>query len=120
MVKIYRKVSPWAKPKVTAAEKKRLLLIIEAKCRVERPAMLDLFFSGDFYRLEALPGAVVKSKADRILDHADAGWELPESDFGRGDTPSVESVRLWVSQWIAGEKSGIPLVNDDEVAVVVE
>ncbi len=120
MIRIYRKASVYSPPKVLKADRERLLAVISLKCRVSRPGLLEHFLSGDFHRQEALDGSVVKSKADRILDHSDAGFTVPDDSLGRAAEPSAESIRLWIAQWIAGDKSGVALVNPDEVAVVVE
>lgn len=112
IVRLYRVESQYARPRPTKAESTAALRRIALKSRVERPALLDLVTSGAFYRLPALPRAVVKSPADLQLDHQDDGWTLPESDYGRVSVPSAESLRAWVRMHL-----GV-WVNPEDVAIV--
>ena len=109
-ITIYRKESAFAPPKPTKAEIERARLMIEHKCKVRRPSLEEFAMSGEFYKLPALPSAIIKSKVDRVLDHADAGWVVPEDSFGR--KPSVETVRAWIKAWLPA------WINPEDYAVV--
>ncbi len=122
-IAVYRKASAYSPPRPTKAEHERGLTILNLKCRVRRPELESLFIPTQagrkpaFESLVELPASIIKSKADRILDHLDDGWTVPAESLGRGgvaDVRQAESVRIWVARWLA------PWVHLDSVAVVFE
>jgi hypothetical protein len=120
-VKIYRK-GP-APKKLTKAERAQLDRVLSLTCRVERPALVDFFTTGGFAKLPQLSSQVIDNPGRRILNHADAGWTVPDSDLGRAGVAALESatdarktaqsILLWI-------KKNLPMVDASSVSVVVE
>lgn len=116
VIRIYRKTSSAStrKPAKAAAEKVRTL--VGLKCRVQRPALLDHFLSGDFHKQPALAPSVVDNRVDRIIEHHAAGWTVPADSLGRAgvvDASTAQSILLWIKQ-------NVTVVDPSEVSVVVE
>ena len=89
-------------PKRDKAQKDRMTLELALRCRVQRPALVAFLTGGGFAALPLTPPAVVKDTVTRILDHGDAGWVIPESDFDidRFDV-DPQSMANSVTAWIA-------------------
>jgi hypothetical protein len=115
---LYRKVgaSPTKRPtKALIAALAHALML----ARVQRPALVEFFTSGQFHRLLALTPQVVKNPALRRRDHMGDAYVIEASDLGRakGDPEVVAmSVRIWIERYIVA--AGI--INRDEFAIVVE
>lgn len=125
-IKIYRKDAPGPKPrKLTKTQLAKLAEVLTLTSRVSRPELVELFTSGAFYAMTALPPAVIDNRAERIIHHADKGWVVPTTCLGRvadkvatGDayaaTSAAQSILLWV------KKNLSDVVNPAHVSVVVE
>ena len=124
-IRIYRKESA-AKPvtklaKATADEIRHRTSVL---ARVQRPDLLDHFMptgnaKSAFHRQPAISPSLAKNRGERILDHADKGWTLPESCLGRAgvaDASQAQSVLLWIKKHIV--EAG--LADEAEICVVVE
>jgi hypothetical protein len=96
---------------------------VAALARVQRPELLDWLLS-DYWKAEALTGAVIKDAASRRYYHGDAGWRVPVGSIGRKGAEAVatekdarsaaESIRLWIIKNLSD------IIPADAYAVVVE
>ena len=120
LILLYRKIAtPQTKKpsKVKVAELRHAL----ALARVTRDDLVAFFVSGEFHKLPAIPGHVVKNPALRRRDHMFDGdcYVLSALDLGRAMT-NPDTVAMSVRIWI--EKHLVPagIVGRDEFAIVVE
>jgi hypothetical protein len=115
---LYRKVgaSPTKRPtKALVAALTHALLL----ARVQRPALVQFFTSGQFHKLPALSPQIVKNPALRRRDHMGDAYVIEVSDLGRakgGPDVVAMSVRIWIERYIVA--AGI--IGRDEFAIVVE
>lgn len=117
MIRIYRKVAGTKGRKPTKAQRAAVEERVATFARVQRPALLEFFLSGEFTKLPALSPSVIDNRARRVTDHADAGWTVPTDSLGRkgvADASQAQSILLWI------KKNLSDVVNPDEVSVVVE
>lgn len=125
MLKIYRKESASKRgKKLNKAQMARFEQHMDLIVRVQRPYVKELFVSGAFYDLPAIPPAVVKNRGKRIMDYGDAGWEIPVEDYVKDGVVPVDvdeqSAANSVVLWIKKNLAEFGFVNNDEFAIVVE
>lgn len=116
-IRIYRKEAAHRSRKPVKAVRVETERRIAALARVQRPALQEFFLSGEFHKLPALSPQVIDNRALRMLDHAEAGWDVPTDSLGRkgtADASQAQSIILWIKKNLGD------VVNPDEVSVVVE
>lgn len=125
MIVLYRKETSNKRPKrLNKAQMERFNMHMDLIVRVRRPHIEELFVSGEFYNLPAIPPAVVKNRGKRIMDYGDAGWEIPVEDYVKdGVIPAdidEQSAANSLVIWIKNNMAEFGFVNKDEFAIVVE
>jgi hypothetical protein len=113
VIRIYRKGEVG---KVTKADADAIRRTTAIACRVQRPALLEFFLSGEFGKLSVVPAQVIDNRAARILEHHTCGWTVPGDSLGRKgqvDASQAQSILLWI-------KKNVPAIDAASVSVVVE
>ncbi len=122
-MKIYRKESSASRPKVTKGELDQIERKLTLLTRVRRPELESFFIPKNgtavspFYKLPAIPSAVIDNPGLRQLDHAGDGWVIPVGSWGRSDTAdrsTAQSIVLWIKKNLAD------VVNVQDFSIVVE
>lgn len=125
-VRVYRKATGFPPPKVSREAIDRFRAECEAgKIRIRRPALEKLFIPeragsiAPFYRMEALPPAVIRNRPVRMMEHSRSGFTVPDGDLGRwaGYEPeksTVDSINIWLAKNLAN------FVRPEDVSIVLE
>ncbi len=126
---IYRKATDAPAPsRLKASEAREKRAEIDARCRVNRNAVLDHFQPSPqgrsaFHRQPALSSVVIDNPHRRMADHPDAGWIVPDDCLGRppksGErdwASSAQSLLLWIKQTVVAAG----WCEAGEISVVVE
>lgn len=108
---------------MTAKTRNAVIERVTALSREYRQSLL-MFMLTDFFRLPALPSAMVKDANARCYYHGNDGWIVPDDSLGRkgreglatekGARTTAESIRIWINKHLS------EVIDTTKVAVVIE
>jgi hypothetical protein len=110
-----------ARKALTKAQRKAVADAL-AVARVQRPALLDFFLSGEFGAMVAVPQSVIDNPLRRANDYPDSGFIVPEDSLGRAPkkgerdyASTAQSILLWIKKYLVDTGA----FSVDEISVIV-
>ena len=115
-IRIYRKAKISTRPTKAVRKTVENALLL---ARINRPELIEFFLSGEFHRLPVVPSHIIKNAALRQRDYIDAGWIIPESEYGnvrREPEKAAQTILLYLIKYLVDTGA----IDRSELAIVVD